>query len=142
MVEKYNIKEKGYHPFIIKEGWQLAKLNYTKEQHIDNIMQLDVHLKTDELFILIAGKAVLVAATIIDDEPHFEAEQLKLNHIYNIPKGIWHNIAMEEGSEIFIAEKSNTHISDFKHLVLSNSKKDELHNLVNTQLKLSIVNEI
>ena len=141
MVEKYNIKEKGYHPFLIKKGWQLAKLNYTEEQHIDNIMQLDVHLETDELFILIAGKAVLIAATIIDNEPHFEVEKLLLNNIYNIPKGLWHNIAMEDGSEIFIAEKANTHISDFEHFVLSESKRIELNNLVNTQLELLIEDE-
>lgn len=142
MIERYNIREKGYHPFVIKEGWQLAKLNYTEEQHIDKIMQMDVHLETDELFIPIAGKAVLIAATINDNVPHFEVEQMKLNHIYNIPKGVWHNIAMEEGSEVFIAEKADTHISDFEHFALSNSKKEELCNLVNQQFKLMALNAL
>lgn len=141
MVEKFNIKEKGYHPFIIKKGWQLAKLNYIKEQHINNIKQLDVHLETDEIFILTAGKAVLIAASIIDDKPHFEVEKLLMNKIYNIPKGLWHNIAMEEGCEIFIAEKANTHISDFEHYALSKAQQLELNDLVSTQLSQMVEND-
>ncbi|MGB3151910.1 MAG: hypothetical protein WBB27_14725 [Maribacter sp.] len=137
MVEKFNIKENGYHPFVIKKGWQLAKLNYTAEQQVDNLIQLDVHLETDELFIAIAGTAVLIVAKIVDNEPHFEIERMKINQIYNIPKGVWHNIAMEKGSEVFIAEKANTHISDFKHLALSNEKRKELRFLVKNQLEMS-----
>lgn len=136
MVEQFKIKEKGYHPFIIKKGWQLAKLNYTQEQLPDNLFQLDVHWETDELFIAIAGKAVLIAAMIVDDEPHFEIEPMVIDQIYNIPKGVWHNIAMEEGSEVFIAEKANTHLSDFEHFPLSEDKKVELLSLVKAQLTI------
>ena len=139
MIEEYKTKEKGYHPFIIKDGWQLAKLNYTEEQHIDKITQLDVHLETDEVFVAIAGRAVLIAAEIVNNEPQFELEPMKINQIYNIPKGVWHNIAMEEGSEVLIAEKSNTHISDFEHFALSSSKKKELEILVKGELESPII---
>ncbi|MBD0779867.1 hypothetical protein HPE56_18880 [Maribacter sp. ANRC-HE7] len=135
MIEAYNIKEKGYHPFIVKEGWQLARLNFTEAQHINQIIRLDVHLKTDEIFIPITGKSVLIAASMVNNEPQFETELMKINHIYNIPKGVWHNIAMEEGSEVFIAEKSNTHVSDFEYFPLSNAKKEELGILVKAQLE-------
>ena len=135
MIEEYNIKEKGYHPFIVKEGWQLARLNYTEEQQINQITKLDVHLKTDEIFIPIAGKAVLIAASMVNNEPQFEMELMKINHIYNIPKGVWHNIAMEEGSEVFIAEKSNTHVSDFEYYDLSKEKIEELGIMVKDQLE-------
>ncbi|WP_031442315.1 hypothetical protein [Arenibacter algicola] len=135
MIKEYKTKEKGYHPFIIEDGWQLAKLNYTEDQHIDKINQLDVHLETDEVFVAIAGKSVLIAAIIINNEPHFELEPMKINQIYNIPKGVWHNIAMEKGSEVLIAEKSNTHVADFEHFALSNSKKKELETLVKGHLE-------
>ncbi|SHJ08385.1 hypothetical protein [Pseudozobellia thermophila] len=138
MVEEFTINEEGYHPFIIKKGWQLAKLNYTKEQHISQITQLDVHLKTDEIFVAITGKAVLIAAEIIENEPKFEIELMKVNQIYNIPKGVWHNIAMEEGSEVFIAEKADTHVSDFEHFPLDNDKIEELRILVSSELQSEI----
>ena len=55
------------------------------------------------------------------------------NMIYNIPKNSWHNIAMEEGSEVLLVEKSNTHLSDFdhfnldpKHITILRDKVEEL----------------
>jgi hypothetical protein len=64
---------------------------------------------------------------------------MKINQIYNIPKGVWHNIAMEEGSEVLIAEKSNTHIADFEHFALSSSKRKELEILVKGELESLII---
>ncbi|RDY61132.1 hypothetical protein [Flagellimonas nanhaiensis] len=132
MIESFNITDKGYHPFLIEDGWQLARLNYMDEQHIDQITKLDVHLKTDEVFVALEGEAVLIAATIVDGEPEFELELMEHNVMYNIPKGTWHNIAMQEGSELFIAEKSNTHVSDFEFFPLSSKKQNELKQMVNT----------
>lgn len=138
MVEEFTINEEGYHPFVIRKGWQLAKLNYTKEQHISQITRLDVHLETDELFVAIAGKAVLIAAEIVDNKVEFEIEPMKIDQIYNIPQGVWHNIAMEEGSEVFIAEKANTHISDFEHFPLDAGQIEELQVLVRACLQTQI----
>jgi mannose-6-phosphate isomerase-like protein (cupin superfamily) len=131
-VQSYKLEEKGYHPFLIRDGWQLAQLNYIDTQHIDQINQLEVHLKTDEIFIALEGDAILIAATILNDEPVFELEYLELNIIYNIPKDVWHNIAMAPGSKVLIVEKSGTHISDFKHFPLSVSKQNALKNKVNS----------
>lgn len=131
MIEIYKIKEKGYHPFLIREGWQVAQLNYMPEQHIDNIKQLDVHNLTDEVFILLKGHAVLIAATVGNTQVDFELELMKPNLTYNIPKGTWHNIAMTQGCEMIIVEKSNTHISDFDHYELNDTWLQELKNRVN-----------
>ena len=130
MIESFQIKDKGYHPFLIRDGWQLAQLNYTEAQHIDQITQLDVHRKTDEAFIPIGGRAILIAASIDEGEIEFEIELMKIHKIYNIPRNVWHNIVMETGSEVLIAEKANTHISDFEHYPLSKSQQEELRKKV------------
>jgi mannose-6-phosphate isomerase-like protein (cupin superfamily) len=123
-LEKYKITENGYHPFLISEGWQVAQLNYMDEQHIDNIYRMEVHHKTDEVFVLLKGKAVLILAEFEDNDAVFEVELMKPRTTYNIPKNKWHNIAMEEGSEVLIVEKSNTHLKDFsfKNLSINNLK--------------------
>jgi len=131
MILEYTIKDGGYHPFLISYGWQLAQLNYTEEQAIDKITQLDVHKETDEVFVSISGQAILIVAALENDEPKFELEFMELNKIYNIPKDVWHNIAMKPASEVLIAEKSNTHILDFEHLSLSKEKLKELRSSVN-----------
>ncbi|MGB5435871.1 MAG: hypothetical protein WBM98_08270, partial [Maribacter sp.] len=130
MIESYKIKENGYHPFLIRDGWQVAQLNYMPEQHIDNIKKLDVHHLTDEVFILLKGKAVLISAQIDSDIVKFEVELMKPNITYNIPVDTWHNIAMEKGCEVLIVEKSNTHLGDFEFYPLNKEKKQEMDALV------------
>lgn len=130
-IEKYEIQKEGYHPFLIQEGWQVAQLNSDENQKIENIKRLDVHNHTDEVFLLKKGKAVLITASIIDNEPRFELELMKPEITYNVPVKTWHNIAMEKGSEVIIVEKDNTHLSDFEFLDLSTEKQNELIEKVN-----------
>ena len=130
MIESYKIKENGYHPFLIREGWQVAQLNYMPEQHIDNIKKLDVHHLTDEVFILLKGKAVLISAQIDREKVRFEVELMKPNITYNIPVDTWHNIAMEKGCEVLLVEKSNTHLGDFEFYPLNKEKKQEMDAMV------------
>ncbi len=130
LIEQYHIGEKGYHPFLIRDGWQVAQLNYIPEQEIGNIEKLDIHHLTDEVFILLKGNAVLIGAEINGNDVNFKVE-LMLPHItYNIPVGTWHNIAMSQDCEIIIVEKSNTHEGDFEFFPLSEEKKQEMEALV------------
>ena len=114
MIEKYRIKDKGFHPFLISESWQVAQLNYIVDQHIDNIKKVEIHFETDEVFVLLSGDAVLITAKMENSGPVFNTELMKLGTVYNIPKNIWHNIAMRKESEVLIVEKSNTHLGDYK----------------------------
>lgn len=130
MIESYTITDTGYHPFLIRDGWQVAQLNYMPEQDIDNITRLDVHHETDEVFILLQGHAVLIAAAVKGKEVTFEMELLEPNKTYNIPKGLWHNIAMTEECQLIIVEKSNTHVSDFEHHDLTEEEYKEMRSRV------------
>jgi len=135
-IESYQIKESGYHPFLIRDGWQVAQLNYAPEQHIEAITKIDVHHNTDEVFVLLKGCAVLIAASLLDNKVSYQLELMQPNKVYNIPKGTWHNIAMEEESELLIIEKSNTHISDFEYFHLDDLQCQELHREVKKLLTL------
>lgn len=130
LLEKYEIKKEGYDPFLIKEGWQVAQLNADESQGVENIVRIDIHYHTDEVFILTKGKAVLITAAIIDDKPVFELELMQQGVTYNVPVRTWHNIAMLEGSEVIIVEKDNTHLGDYEFFDLSTEKRNELINKV------------
>jgi mannose-6-phosphate isomerase-like protein (cupin superfamily) len=130
LIEQYQISDNGYHPFLIRDGWQVAQLNYMPEQEIGNIEKLDIHHLTDEVFILLKGKAVLIGAEIKGSEVDFEVELMKPNITYSIPVGTWHNIATRKDCEIIIVEKSNTHKGDFEFFQLSQEKKKEMETLV------------
>jgi mannose-6-phosphate isomerase-like protein (cupin superfamily) len=137
LIEKYSTKNSGYHPFLISGGWQVAQLNYSEEQEIGNLDKLDLHNETDEAFILIKGRAILIGAEFIGGSPEFEIQLLIPGTVYNVPKKTWHNIAMEEGSEVLIVEKSNTHISDFEFFPLTEQKRNEMEILVKSAFDAS-----
>jgi mannose-6-phosphate isomerase-like protein (cupin superfamily) len=134
-IEKYSIKDEGYHPFLIRDGWQVAQLNSDDNQKIENITKLDIHHQTDEVFILLKGIVVLITATINNNnQPVLEVELMKSEITYNIPVNTWHNIAMKEGSEVLIIEKSNTHVSDFEFYQLTEEQQMELREKVKEAL--------
>ena len=137
LIEQYQISDNGYHPFLIRDGWQVAQLNYMPEQEIGNIDKLDIHHLTDEVFILLKGKAVLIGAKINGTNVDFEVEFLKPNITYNIPVDTWHNIAMSKDCGIIIIEKSKTHEGDFEFFQLSQEKKKEMEILVKNCVDLN-----
>ncbi|WP_185154126.1 hypothetical protein [Fulvivirga sp. M361] len=129
-LEKYSNKLPGYHPILIREGWQVAQLNYMEEQDVMNIKRIDVHRQTDEVFWLQKGQVALITAELNDGKPKFYAELMLPEVVYNIPENVWHNIAMTPGSEVVIVEKSNTHLADFEFFDLSDQECLELKETV------------
>lgn len=130
LIETYSENEKGYQPFLIREDWQVAQLNYVEDQHIKNIDKIEVHRKTDEAFVLLKGNPILITADLINGKPIFKADVMKSHITYNIPKNVWHNIVMEKGSKVLIIEKSNTHLNDVEYLHLTENQIGDLRIVV------------
>lgn len=130
LIELYQYENEGYNPSLISEVWQVAFLNYAEAESLERIDKLDIHYKTDEVFILLAGKAVLIAADIKGDVIEYDLIDMQPGIIYNIPKNTWHIIAMYKGSKVCIVERDNTHVSDFEFYYLSADKQLELQNAV------------
>ena len=135
LIETYSTTKEGYHPFLIREGWQVAQLNYIESQHINNIDKIEVHHKTDEVFVLLKGKAVLITVTRTDGVLRFSTEVMKPHITYNIPKNVWHNIAMAKGSQVLIVEQSNTHLNDVDYIKLNTGQQQELKTKLENDLK-------
>jgi len=130
LIEKYSHNKEGYNPYLIGSKWQVAQLNFLPELAPDAIQKLDVHRKTDETFLLMAGQAVLIAGDIKEDHVAFEVINMKSKVLYNIPKDCWHNIAMSKDAEILITEDANTHLGDYEFFDLSDDQKKELKRLI------------
>lgn len=132
MIEQYYTEANGYHPFLISKGWQVALLNYLPEQDVNAIVKVDRHLETDEAFVLIKGTAVLIEAVPGPDEFEFICLKMVAGVIYNVPAGMWHNIAMDSQAQVIIAEKNDTHLHDFEFAYLGDNAKQRLRNNILT----------
>ena len=113
----------------------MAQLNFMDEQGLYAIQKMDMHLQTDEVFILTKGTAVLIAGELRQDQFAFELIRMKPGTTYNIRANLWHNIAMDTDAEVIIVEKSNTHLGDFIFRSLSIAEQENLNNAISLLLK-------
>lgn len=135
MILSYLHEDEGYNPYLIDKDWQVAQLNFEKGQGFYDLKKVDKHSKTDEAFILKKGVAVLIAAEVKGENVRFETVKMLEGILYNIPKGIWHNIALSGDAEVFIIENSNTHLADFEYHYLTEAQQQELISDIDKKVK-------
>lgn len=129
LIETYYNAENGFHPFFIREHWQVAQLNYLDGYGFDTISKMEKHRHTDEVFVLTHGNAVLIGAKLENNHAtQFEYMVMKRGVTYNVPANTWHNIAMDEDAQITIVEKSNTHLYDCTYHPLSADEQEKVKN--------------
>lgn len=127
MIERYYHAGQGYNPFLIRDGWQVAQLNYLPGHGLDDMTDVERHQLTDEVFILFAGTAVLVAAEVGERGiERFECVCMTPGVTYNIPAGMWHNIGMSPDARMILVERSGTHLDDCLHRPFSDDEAARL----------------
>lgn len=119
----------GYSPLSMHEGWQVAYLTTCDKHNLDDLENMEVHEETDELFILLHGAAVLLTADYSSGKV-FEAEALKTDVLYDVPKGVWHNIAMAPDTLMLIVEKDGTHLNDVRYIPFEEDDFQVVNDLV------------
>ncbi|MDD3139555.1 MAG: hypothetical protein PHX08_11355 [Lachnospiraceae bacterium] len=133
-IKKYYHTKEGYNPFLIREGWQVAQLNYLPKHGFDDVDKVEVHKQTDEVFILMNGEAILIEAEINTTSISFEFTKMEKLVTYNIPSGTWHNIAMSKEARVIIVENSNTHLNDVGYIALDNAQQQIINSSIQAAL--------
>lgn len=101
----------GFKPLVIYEGWRAAILNDDPSKYRrDTLRQFERHNLTDEIFVLLRGECTLLIGDGKGDDSvgnvtPVPMEPLKL---YNVRKGVWHNLLGVEDMVLFVVENSNT----------------------------------
>ena len=80
------------------EGWKIGLLRHS--QRFSACCQMERHLKTDEVFVLLEGSATL----------YVEDETIPMDKctVYNVKTGAWHHIVVSEDATVLVVENSNT----------------------------------
>ena len=97
-MEAFIHKGEGFQVLKEFEGWKIGYLRYN--DRFSKFDQLERHLETDEVFVLLEGEATLYT----EDEERFMEKSV----LYNIPKGVWHHIVVSEDATVMVVENSNT----------------------------------
>ena len=80
------------------EGWKIGLLRHSRR--FSAAEQMERHLLTDEVFVLLEGEATL----------YVEQEQIPMEKcaLYNVKKGVWHHIVVSEDATVMVVENSST----------------------------------
>ena len=130
LIDTYEHKGEGFTPMFINKKWQVAQINF--DPNDEEIRVIDIHFETDELFVLLEGNAVLIAAELSAAGVFtYEATNMESNIVYNIPRMTWHNISLLPGAKVLIFEDKDSHLGKYKRKPLAEGQIAELEDLIN-----------
>ncbi|MDE2855641.1 MAG: cupin domain-containing protein [Chloroflexota bacterium] len=109
MLETYEWSGEGFAPLVFTEGWQAAILNWEPLFDRRNLDEIERHNLTDEVFVLLRGRAVIFTRP---DGGALEAVEMRPGKIYNVPAGVWHNLVATRDVSFLIVENRDTHLHD------------------------------
>jgi len=107
-LESYTWKENGYRPLVFFNGWQVARLNWEPLFDLQNAGEIERHNLTDEVFVLLRGQGLL----FVSDGEKLQAQDMQPGVIYNVPRGVWHNLLATREAAWVIVENRDTHLKD------------------------------
>lgn len=100
----------GYLPLVDYGAWRVAVLNFCDELLPENLLRVQRHDETDEVFVLLAGRCVLVVGdgAGLDDAGALTAVDLEPGRIYNVRRGVWHTHALSADASVLVVENRDT----------------------------------
>lgn len=101
-----------YRRLVNNARWTLASLNWAPRFDEKNLIEMERHNLTDEVFVLLKGKATLLVG-----EQACRVEMVPLKY-YNIRAGIWHHIIVSEDARVLVAENADTSKDNTEYLSL------------------------
>lgn len=104
----FSFEGEGIQCVYNNKKWVVCIKNWKPNNDIKNIKYLEVHYKTDEQFILLKGRAILLAATRENDSFKIETIKMEPMKVYNIPQGVWFNTITEKDTKLVYVQDAGT----------------------------------
>jgi len=111
-----------YSPLVEYGEWRVAAISASEHNSADAIMQLERHSETDEVFVLMRGRAILFAAA---DQGRWvtgriDSVEMETLRVYNVKRGVWHACALGPDAVVLVVENSGTGSSnsDYSQLTM------------------------
>ena len=119
LMEVRDYQGKGYSPLVSYGEWRVAVLRYLDELEPARINTMERHLETDEVFILVHGKAMLILGGNNNHVDQLTSYVLEIGKINNVKKNTWHTISLSPDAHIIIVENDNTEKVNSEYCSLS-----------------------
>ena len=98
----------GFSVAFSNDKFKCAFIKYSVSYSFGSVLEMKRHNKTDEIFMLLKGRAVMLT---LEDGEFYETE-LKENTAISVIKGTWHYLALSCDAEVFVVENADTNASN------------------------------
>lgn len=92
----------GFDAFLTNDDFKCAFITAHSQYSFGRIKLIKRHNDSDEVYVLLQGKAVVVTTDSLDGE--YIKTELVSNVAYNIKASTWHYLAVSDDAIIFVAE--------------------------------------
>ena len=103
MIESYEAGKSGFTQIMHSDEWQICTISYARQYSKEGFDHLKRHMKTDEVFCLIKGNAVVHT---VNDEGKLESIPVEQHRIYCIRKKVWHYLEISEDALLMVVENA------------------------------------
>lgn len=134
-IEKFEYEGEGLIRVFENEKWMVGIKNWKPANDIANTNCLERHNQTDELFVLLSGKCVLLFANEVNGELVIEAVDMEPMKVYNIPATLWHNTVTQKDTKLILVEDSSTGMANSDILDLNEAQIQKAQQLAGSYLK-------
>ena len=114
-----------YSPLVESGQWRVAAICTSEQNSADAIMQLERHNETDEVFVLMRGKAILFIATGQGEWGTGKINNVEMEslQVYNVKRGVWHACALGPDAVVLVVENSGTGRSNSDYSQLTTDQR-------------------
>jgi len=102
-VEILEFDGKDFKVVMQYEGWKVGLLRYS--ERFSSVKQMERHLLTDEVFVLLDGQATLYT---MDQNNTIKKHDMDKKKVYQVKKNTWHHITVSHDATVLVIENSNT----------------------------------
>ena len=130
-IDIYSHEHEGFKILVKYQSWRTAVLNCGITTRTGTFSYVEKHRETDEVFVLLKGKAYLVigedGGRIDSSRPDsYQILPLESFKTYNVKCNIWHGVLMSEDASIYIVENIDTVKENGCYYYLTPEEKEKI----------------
>lgn len=107
-IETLRYDENGYKSLVFFENWRVAFMNDGPKTTLEGLSYFQKHDETDEVFVLLEGRCVLLMAGFGENPGEISAVDMEPGSMYNVKKGAWHTHYFAPNTKVVIVENADT----------------------------------
>lgn len=116
----------GIGGYVPSGEFLVSILNHLPRLCPEKTVSMQKHIRSDECFVLLQGRAMLFLADGEDAPDRIEAVELEPGTICTVPKNVWHSPVMTPDARILLVENRDTTDENSPRVPLTKAQQERV----------------